>query len=198
MSVPGFLGLGILSLIVEMAENVELALERMLPALQDLEKRRIFEPSEISAIIDRRRRHEYKLQKRTAELGDFVRYIEDELRLERLRRMRTARLRRRLEALSGEERDAAKAAAKGGEGDFAGQRHVHKLFERALNKFGQRADGAGPALWEQYATFAEREGAGRTLSRLYGRALALHPGRASLWVRAASWEWIGSSCSAAI
>ena len=46
-----------------------------------------------------------------AELGDFVRYIEDELRLERLRRMRTARLRRRLEACSGEERFASRLRA---------------------------------------------------------------------------------------
>jgi U3 small nucleolar RNA-associated protein 6 len=173
-----------------MAENVELSLERMLPALQDLQKRQIFDEAEVRSMIEQRRTFEYKLQKRAAELGDYIRYLEYELKLERLRRLRMTRLRRRVAGLGADARAAAGTVR--GEGDHAGVRHIHKLFERALRKFGQSSAGGtpgGPALWEQYATFAEREGAGKTLSRLFARALALHPQRVSLWVRAAEWEW---------
>ena len=76
-----------------MAEQVQAILERMVPPLKDLRDRGLFSPDEIRSIVDRRRRAEYLLQRRSgARRSDYLRYIEDEVLLERLRRLRKERV----------------------------------------------------------------------------------------------------------
>jgi hypothetical protein len=72
-----------------MAEQVQSILERMVPLLKDLRSRGIFTDAEVRKIVERRRRSEYALQRRggAALLSDYLRYIEDEVNLERLRRL---------------------------------------------------------------------------------------------------------------
>jgi U3 small nucleolar RNA-associated protein 6 len=69
-----------------MAEVVHRNLELMLPELEELERSGIFSPEEIKEIVRRRRSMEYKLQRRPVRKGDFLRAINYELNLDRLRK----------------------------------------------------------------------------------------------------------------
>lgn len=63
-------------------------LERMLPELEDLEKRELFARSEIKEIVRKRRDFEYALKRHSVLKEDFFRYVEYETQLEALRRDR--------------------------------------------------------------------------------------------------------------
>ena len=72
-----------------MAEQVQSILEQMVPHLKDLQDRSIFTPTEITSIVERRRKSEYLLHRRnSARKSDYLRYIEDEIMLEKLRKLR--------------------------------------------------------------------------------------------------------------
>lgn len=75
-----------------MAETVHFMLEQMLPELEDLEDRGIFSSEEVKAIVARRTDSEYKLKRRIPRKADFLRYIQAEINLERLRVHRRKRL----------------------------------------------------------------------------------------------------------
>ena len=63
------------------------------------------------------------------------------------------------------------------------QNRIHDLFRRALRKF--KGD---LKLWLQYIEFSRTCGHKITLSKLYGRALAIYPNKPGLWVMAAKFE----------
>jgi len=76
-----------------MAEQVQAALDRMVPALADLQERGVLTAAEIRATVRRRRDSEYLLRRREARKADFLQYLQQELALERLRQLRVQRLR---------------------------------------------------------------------------------------------------------
>ena len=63
----------------------------MVPELEDLQLRGIFDPAEVRALVKKRRDFEFLLQRRAPRKEDYVRYIEYELKLESLRKARTKR-----------------------------------------------------------------------------------------------------------
>ena len=76
-----------------MAEQVQSILERMVPYLKDLRQRSIFTPTEITSIVERRRKSEYLLHRRSSSnISDYIRYIEDEILLEKLRKLRKEKM----------------------------------------------------------------------------------------------------------
>jgi len=77
-----------------MAEHVQAALDQMVVPLRDLLDRQIFTHKEIKSIVDRRRSSEYLLRRIAARKADFLRYIEAEQLLERLRQLRVKQRRR--------------------------------------------------------------------------------------------------------
>ena len=77
-----------------MAEHVQEALDEMVAPLRDLQEREVFSVAEIHAIVARRRDSEYALRHRIPRKADFLRYIQAEMDLERLRKLRVKRLRR--------------------------------------------------------------------------------------------------------
>ena len=68
----------------------------MVAPLRDLMDRQIFSETEIKAIVSRRRESEYLLRRRTARKADFLRYIEAEMNLEKLRNLRSIKRKREL------------------------------------------------------------------------------------------------------
>jgi len=93
-----------------MAEHVQASLDRMVAPLRDLMDRQIFTEEEIRAVVSRRRESEYLLRRRAARKADFVRYIEAETLLEKLRVLRTARRKR-------DHRKARRETGLAGDGD---------------------------------------------------------------------------------
>mmetsp|Transcript_786 Transcript_786/g.850 ORF Transcript_786/g.850 Transcript_786/m.850 type:complete len:95 (-) Transcript_786:533-817(-) len=75
-----------------MAELVEQSLDDMVVPLRDLMDRGIFSETEIKSIVSRRREYEYLLRRRVARKADFLRYVEIEMKLERLRKIRTKKI----------------------------------------------------------------------------------------------------------
>eukprot|EP00536_Pseudo-nitzschia_multiseries_P009943 jgi/Psemu1/134593/gw1.290.51.1 len=150
-----------------MAEHVQAALDQMVAPLRDLMDRHIFTEEEVRAIVTRRRESEYLLRRRAARKADFIRYIEAEMLLEKLRALRTAR----------RKRDHRKAQRERGV-------HIHLLFVRAIRKF--RGD---LSLHLQHAEFCKLVKSWTRLSRVYAEALQVFPREAGIWIEAASHEF---------
>lgn len=79
-----------------MADVVQYRLEKMIPELDDLEKRGLFSKSEIREIVKKRRDFEYRLKRPSTIKEDYLRYIEYEKQLEALRKLRKKEIVRRL------------------------------------------------------------------------------------------------------
>ena len=160
-------------------ETVEETLERMVPALQDLQERNLMSSTEVVALVDQRRQFEYRLQRRQPRKVDFLRYLDYEFKMDSLRKLRKQRLHATKNTLS----------------DFGQLRHIFSLFERATRMF--QADAG---IWMQYIDFAVAERAEKRLGKLFPRALQLHPHNVPLWIRAASWQrsGVGSATAARV
>eukprot|EP00624_Nannochloropsis_granulata_P005406 evm.model.NODE_3836_length_13751_cov_70.976944.1 len=155
-----------------MADAVYQALDRMLPALEDLQVRGLFTAEEVRAIAAKRRDFEFLLRRRTARKNDFLRYITHELNLEELRRLRKTKA----------------GLSKSTASDHAGKQLVHFIFERALRKFQGDLE-----LWLQYLDYCCSTSSHKAHSRALARALQLFPRTAGLWIRAASFEFFENS-----
>ena len=184
-----------------MAEQVDMALDQMVPALQDLLTKGIFTQSEIRAIVNRRRQYEYLLRRRDARKADFLTYIEDEMKLERLRSFRNRKLiaqkryderqaEREAQKKAGGGRHGdkkTKASSYGSIGDASIVQHIHLLFTRTIRKWRDDV-----SLHLQHAAFAKKSKSWKKLGRIYAEALQVHPHNITLWVEAASFEYFGS------
>ncbi|CEP11760.1 hypothetical protein [Parasitella parasitica] len=153
-----------------MAESVQYYLERMIPELEELEKKNIFSAVEIKSIIKKRTNFEYALQRRIKQKIDFLRAIEYEINLEDLRKKRVVRM-GLLESL------------KGSDLQYSGARRIYSLFKRATIKFKSDL-----SLWLQYIDYAQRSNSNNILSSVFVQAIQYHPNNASLWIMAATWE----------
>ncbi|KAI8641014.1 U3 small nucleolar RNA-associated protein 6-domain-containing protein [Parasitella parasitica] len=153
-----------------MAESVQYYLERMIPELEELEKKNIFSAVEIKSIIKKRTNFEYALQRRIKQKIDFLRAIEYEINLEDLRKKRVARM-------------GIAESLKGNDLQYSGARRIYNLFRRATIKFKSDL-----SLWLQYIDYAKRSNANNILSSVFVLAIQYHPNNASLWIMAATWE----------
>lgn len=168
-----------------MAEHVQAALDDMVAPLRDWLDRGIFSDAEIKAIVSRRRESEYALRRRAARKADFLRYIESEMALESLRKLRTKKVSNRRDRKNEE---TAVRNKNGGLpiGDVHVVQLIHLLFVRALRKF--RSD---VALHLQHAAFAKESKSYNKLTTIYTEALQVHPRNVGLWIEAASHEFFG-------
>ena len=73
-------------------ERVQWNQEQMLSELKDLQQKRIFSSDEVREILKKRTGFETALIRRAPRKRDFLTYIEYEMNLERLRRMRVKKL----------------------------------------------------------------------------------------------------------
>lgn len=154
---------------VAMADFVRHVLEDMVPELEDLENRGYFNKAEIRQIVQKRQDFEYSLRRRAALKADFLRCIDYEMALERLRQ-----LRRKERTISGPSTLA----------DHCIVRRIHFIYERMLRKF--RGD---LSLWSRWLAFCQKTKSTRQTSKVLTRALQLHPLSPALWTYAASWEF---------
>ncbi|KAJ3194354.1 U3 snoRNP protein [Irineochytrium annulatum] len=165
-----------------MAESVQFHLERMLPELEDLEERGVFKKPEIKAIVKRRTALEYALHRRITRRADYLRYIEYETNLEKLRRKRKRRL--KLDIVTTRNNANANNHSNVTLSDFSIVRRIHHLYQGALKKFPGDIN-----LWLQYFEWSRSTGSSRALGRTFAKALSLHPGKPPMWILAAKWEF---------
>lgn len=169
-----------------MAEHVQETLDRMVAPLRDLKDREIFTETEITQIVTRRRESEYLLRRLTARKADFLRYIQAEQGLERLRQLRTKqRHRDHLKSKSAPQNKQEQHV-----GDAHIVQHIHLLFVRAIRKF--RSD---ISLHLLHADFCKEIQSFSRLGRVYTEALQFFPRQQGLWIEAASNEFFGPNRS---
>ncbi|KAI8140633.1 U3 small nucleolar RNA-associated protein 6-domain-containing protein [Fennellomyces sp. T-0311] len=158
-----------------MAETVQYRLERMVPELEEFERKGLFSKVEIKSIIKKRTNFEYAIARRIVKKIDFLRYIEYEMNLDSLRKKRKARL----PGMALPDQDESERLS-----EYAIKRRINGLFKRALVKFN-----GDVSLWLQYIEHAKRSKATNILSGIFVSALQYHPRKATLWILAASWEF---------
>jgi len=175
-----------------MAEQVQAILDRMVPALRDLMDKEVFSEPEIKSIVARRRESEYLLRRRSARKSDYLRYIEAEQNLEKLRSLRNKMILARKMAQEKEERKASnsnkplKPKSNSSIGDASIVQHLHLLYVRAKRKWKDDI-----SFHVQHAEFAKEKKSFAMLSKIYAEALQLHPRNTSLWIESASQEYFG-------
>ena len=172
----------------------------MVAPLKDLRDRGIFSQEEIHAIVQRRRASEMTLQRRSGvRKSDYLRYIEEELLLERLRKlrkqkvlveMRNSKKKEGYEDEESEDEDPGRrkkhAYQTSGPGDSHIVSHVHFIYQRTLKKFKYPID-----VVLNYAQFARDFKSFHMMSRIYAEGLQHHPREEGLWIEAASFEFFG-------
>ncbi|KAI8847736.1 U3 small nucleolar RNA-associated protein 6-domain-containing protein [Chytridium lagenaria] len=158
-----------------MAESVQFQLERMLPELDDLERKGVFTKPEIKSIVKRRTALEYAIHRRIGRRSDYIRYIEYEKNLELLRKKRKKRL-----GLDVKKQKGAKLSLS----EHSIERRIHSLYQNALKKFPGDLN-----LWIQYIEWTKTTGSSKALGRIIARAIQLHLTKPVVWILAAKWEF---------
>lgn len=171
-----------------MAEQVQAALDNMVAPLADLMDRSVFSQTEIHAIVARRRVSEYLLKRATPRKADFLKYIQDELQLEKLRQLRTKKQqaveRERLIKL-GRLEDSGNMTNQDHIGDFHIIQNIHLLFRRTLRKY----DKEDVSVYLQYSDVCKQLKSWNKLPEVYAEAVQIHPHCTGLWIEAASHEF---------
>lgn len=115
-----------------MADRVQSSMEKMVPELESYRRFEVFTEEEIKDIIETRRTHEYRLQRCSKQLVDYLRYIQYEMDLEQ-----------RKEAIK------EKKFIGGTRHVFETSRRIISLFRAALQKFP-----GDKALFVQFVEYA--------------------------------------------
>lgn len=119
-----------------MAEFVEYRAEGMIPELEQLEHIRLFEKREIRTIVKKRKEFEYKIQRRTKCKEDYLRYIQYEMDL-----LKLLRLRREKKGITQKKADI----------EFIITNRVNRLFKQAIQRFKEDVK-----LWMSYIKFCKQ------------------------------------------
>ena len=174
----------------------------MVVPLRDLLDRQIFTHDEIKSIVDRRRQSEYLLRRVAARKADFLRYIEAEQLLERLRQLRARQRRRdhrrtRNSQAQQQGTDDNNNDGRNNDGDLQKHpgdihiiQHIHLLFTRAIRKF--RGD---LSLHLAHAEFCKSTQSWTRLGKCYSQAIQVFPHAVGLWIEYASYEFFGPARS---
>ncbi|GAA5940550.1 snoRNA-binding rRNA-processing protein UTP6 [Sporobolomyces koalae] len=150
-------------------EKVQLALERFLPELRDLEQRKVFSKAEINDIVARRRGFEVSLANgRNTKPLDYLRYIEYEEKLEKLRRARVIRL---------------QLTSQKSRSDYSIQFHITQLHRLSVRRFPESLQ-----LWDAYIAHALSQDSPLLVSRTLSAAISMHPTVTRFWILASRWE----------
>ncbi|KAI9710569.1 MAG: U3 snoRNP protein [Bogoriella megaspora] len=151
------------------SDKARFYLEKAVPELQDLERKKIFTKEEISSIAKRRSDFEHVLNARGSEPSDYARYAQYEMNLETLRRKRTKRMSIKVK-------------------NYTGPRRIFFVLDRGTRKFP-----GDLGLWIQYIEFAKKEKSYKKLGRIFSTVLRLHPTKPELWIYAAHYAMDGQA-----
>ncbi|KAJ2868633.1 U3 snoRNP protein [Coemansia erecta] len=159
-----------------MAEVVQYHLEQMVPELEDLERKGLFDKQDLRLLVKRRTKFEYALKRRRVAISDFLRYIEYEMNVNALRKERKTRM---------------KIKGKTTVSDYSIDQRIISIFERALVRHSQ-----DKTLWFQFIAFvknlgnsSDNSGYSRMLSKIHARAITSHPFDPKMWIVAADNEF---------
>jgi U3 small nucleolar RNA-associated protein 6 len=167
-----------------MSAKTRYYLEQSIPELDDLFKKGLFTKEEITHIIKKRTDFEHRLASRGSKTRDYLKYIDFEKNLEKLRSKRYNRL-----------NSVGLVNTKPSISDWAGERRVLFIFDRSVQKFPSDF-----LLWENYLNYLKTQKLFKKIYKVYNQLLKLHPSSVESWINAASFEFdfVGSAKNARI
>ncbi|CDO51538.1 similar to Saccharomyces cerevisiae YDR449C UTP6 Nucleolar protein [Geotrichum candidum] len=164
-----------------MSEKVRYYLEQSFAELDDLFTQGLFTKPELNIIMRKRTDFEHRIVSRGAKPKDFLRYVEYEMNVERLRLKRVARL--GVQDSDDEEGTSTEPSRGHGISARAGPRKIMFIFDRAVRKFT-----GDMMLWAHYIQYAKQQNNQTVLNKIYTRMLQLHPTKPAVWIMAAKYE----------
>lgn len=132
--------------------------------------------------------YEYTLRRRQLVDGDFIKYIEYMIKLEKLR---DERHRARSKAANDETSPDDEGPRPKLKADIAEYRSIQVLMMRHIAYIYERYTRRFPnnmVAWFQYIDYLQRHSARSLLSTIYGRVLSLHPKHEIAWIESARHE----------
>ncbi|CAF0721602.1 unnamed protein product [Rotaria sp. Silwood1] len=154
-----------------MAEVVQRHLEDMLSEFEQAKRIGLFTEAEIKKIVRTRRRHEYKIIRRTKEKECYLDYIKYETHLLKLVQLRREKL--KLGRIN-----------KKNEIDLSIKRRIERLFRSACHRFKKDVN-----LWLTFIEFLKKQHDYSTASSTFTSALHTHGNKYWLWIMAAKFEF---------
>ena len=157
-----------------MAEFVQANLEQMLTELEQLQRIQLLSTEEVKLVIKKRKKFEYKMQKRQKQKNDILEYIKYESSLLNLIAIR---------------RDQSQYMNKKNEIDYAIAKRINKLFRILEHRF------AGDLMiWSSHMAFLKEMKWTEQIGKIYRRMLQVHPEKVDLWISAGRYE-LGNNAS---
>ncbi|CCH46381.1 U3 small nucleolar RNA-associated protein [Wickerhamomyces ciferrii] len=154
------------------------------PELEDLIKKGLFEKNEITMIMRRRTDFEHRINSRGSKARDYLKYVDFEKNLEKLRKKRYNRL-----------SSVGLINTKPSISDWASERRILFILDRGVQKFPNEFQ-----LWETLLQFAKEQKLFKKIYKIYTNLLQLHPTSINSWISAANfeYEYVGSAKNARI
>lgn len=152
-----------------MAEYAQKAIEEMLPEIDRMRRIGLFSDDEIRAIMKKRKRFEYKTQRRTKEKEVYLQYIQYEISVQQL-----VKLRREKKGIEVEKDRIEKPMAL----------RIYRLFRMACFRFKHDVK-----LWLTHIDFAKKNFDRERVSKLFTTMLKIHNKKPNLWIMAAKFEF---------
>ncbi|XP_078040892.1 U3 small nucleolar RNA-associated protein 6 homolog isoform X2 [Augochlora pura] len=151
-----------------MAEFVEKRCEDMIPELEQMEKIKLFDKSEIRGIAKKFKENEYKIQRHSKTKEDYLRYIQYLMDLLKLIKQR---------------RDKFGIQQKKSEIDHIITNKMNYLYKDAIFKFQDDI-----RFWIAYIKFCKHVHFKNSVSHILARMLQIHQDKPKCWHIAALWE----------
>ncbi|XP_068668441.1 uncharacterized protein [Aristolochia californica] len=160
-----------------MADVVQYRLERMVDEFDDLERRGLFSRAEIAEIVKKRRAFEYRLKRPCPLKQDYLAYIDYEVQLDTLRRLRKKSVVRVVNKTNHTKKWKKSVS------DYTGVRRILEIYRLAVMRYKGDLD-----LWFRYLEFCRERRHGR-MKQALAQAIRFHPKVPGLWIYAAAWEF---------
>lgn len=135
----------------------------------------IFTKQEVGSIMRKRTDFEHRLCSRGSSINDYVRYVNYEGNVDKLRVKRIKRL------LDGEKKKGHSIS------DYSIQRRIEYIFQRGCNKFPTDLK-----FWSIYLNYLKSKGNKVSYKRIhsvYNQLLRLHPTNVDIWISCAKFEY---------
>ncbi len=144
-----------------MADKVQLTLESLIPDLDELSKKGIFQRKDIKKILKKRRQHEYSFEKSDVSPSDYFKAI----KYEKILNSRMKQIKKNLNL-----------EKKVDYYDFHFIRRIIVLFKKCLIKFGKNEN-----IWMEYFNFLMNNNCINILNKEIGKCLIQNPTNINFW-----------------
>lgn len=133
----------------------------------------LFSKSEVSLIMKKRTDFEHRLNSRGSSIQDYIKYINYETSVEKLRQKRVKRI--------------LQSSKKNTISDWSIQQRIAFIYQRGCNKFPSELK-----FWAKYLNYLKTRGnqtSYKKIHKVYNELIRLHPSNPEVWISCAKYEY---------